>query len=89
VVLPERVDENWARGCDACRGRSLWCCHANHANEIDASVADACARLRASGTTVLNQSVLLRGVNDDVDALAALSERFVRLWGYPLLPAPA
>lgn len=75
VVLPERVDEElgaWLR-------RLPWpvavVLHTNHANEIDAGVADACARLRASGATVLNQSVLLRGVNDDVGALAALSER--------------
>ena len=75
VVLPERVDEElsaWLR-------RLPWpvavVLHANHANELDAAVADACARLRASGATLLNQSVLLRGVNDTVDALAALSER--------------
>lgn len=75
IVLPERVDEElcaWLR-------RLPWpvavVLHANHANEIDAAVADACARLHASGTRVLNQSVLLRGVNDDTDALAALSER--------------
>ncbi len=49
--------------------------HANHANEFDASVDAACARLRDAGATVLNQSVLLRGINDDADALAALSER--------------
>jgi predicted nucleic acid-binding protein len=49
--------------------------HANHANEIDAAVADACRALADAGATLLNQSVLLRGVNDDVDVLAALSER--------------
>ena len=49
--------------------------HANHANELDASVDAACAALREAGATLLNQSVLLRGVNDDADALANLSER--------------
>ncbi len=49
--------------------------HSNHANEIDASVQAACARLRASGATLLNQAVLLRGVNDSVAALADLSQR--------------
>ena len=75
VVLPERVDAElleWLR-------RLPWpvaiVLHANHANEIDASVADACARLRGAGTSLLNQSVLLRGVNDSVDALADLSAR--------------
>ncbi len=49
--------------------------HINHANEIDEAVIAACRRLSAAGVTLLNQSVLLRGVNDDVDTLAALSER--------------
>jgi len=49
--------------------------HANHANELDASVDAACAALRQAGVTLLNQSVLLRGINDDADALVTLSER--------------
>ncbi len=49
--------------------------HSNHANEIDDSVRAACARLRAAGATLLNQSVLLRGVNDSVSALSTLSQR--------------
>ena len=47
--------------------------HANHAAEIDDGVRVACAMLRDGGATLLNQSVLLRGVNDDADALVALS----------------
>ena len=75
VVLPERVDPAliaWLRGLPFGK---IVVVHANHANELDASVADACAALRAAGATVLNQSVLLRGVNDDVDTLRLLSER--------------
>ncbi|MCP1363617.1 EF-P beta-lysylation protein EpmB, partial [Halomonas sp. BBD45] len=49
--------------------------HINHPNELDAAVVDACTRLRGAGVTLLNQSVLLRGVNDDVETLAELSER--------------
>jgi L-lysine 2,3-aminomutase len=49
--------------------------HANHANELDASVDRALAGLREAGATLLNQAVLLRGVNDSVEALADLSER--------------
>ena len=49
--------------------------HANHANEFDPSVDAAMAALRATGATLLNQAVLLRGVNDSVEALAALCER--------------
>ena len=51
--------------------------HANHAAELDADVDAALARLRDAGATLLNQSVLLRGVNDDADALVALSERLI------------
>jgi L-lysine 2,3-aminomutase len=48
--------------------------HANHANEIDGDVRRALAALAATGATLLNQSVLLGGVNDEVDAMADLSE---------------
>ncbi len=49
--------------------------HANHGNELDDSVRSACAALRTAGVTLLNQSVLLRGVNDSVTALSDLSQR--------------
>jgi len=75
VVLPERVDAallDWLRGLPWPVAIVL---HANHANEFDASVDAALADLRANGATLLNQAVLLRGVNDSVDALADLCER--------------
>jgi EF-P beta-lysylation protein EpmB len=75
IVLPERVDAGllaWLRGLP-------WpvavVVHANHANEFDAVVDAAMAALRGTGATVLNQAVLLRGVNDSVEALADLCER--------------
>ena len=75
VVLPERVDEALAGWLARVPWPVTVVLHANHANEFDASVDAAAARLRAAGATLLNQAVLLRGVNDSVDALAALSER--------------
>ena len=73
VVLPSRVDAGlsaWLRGI----GKPVVIVlHVNHPNEIDADVRAACAGLRAAGATLLNQSVLLRGVNDDVDTLQNLS----------------
>jgi len=48
--------------------------HINHANEIDGELTAAVTRLRHAGVTVLNQSVLLAGINDGADRLAALSE---------------
>jgi KamA family protein len=51
--------------------------HANHPNEIDADVRAACAALKSAGVTLLNQSVLLEGVNDDVGVLERLSAALV------------
>lgn len=75
IVLPERVDEEllaWLRGLPWPLAIVV---HANHAHEFDAGVDEAMARLRGTGATVLNQAVLLRGVNDSVEALADLCER--------------
>lgn len=77
VVLPERIDAGFLRAWNAApRLQRVMVVHANHANEVRdaADVRDALAALRADGTTLLNQSVLLRGVNDSVPALANLSE---------------
>lgn len=75
VVLPERVDEPLLDWLGKTRLQKVVVLHINHANEIDEAVADACAKLRAAGATVLNQAVLLRDVNDSADAQARLSER--------------
>jgi EF-P beta-lysylation protein EpmB len=74
IVLPERVDAELVDWLARLPWPVAIVLHANHANELDASVADACTRLRAVGASLLNQSVLLRGVNDTVEALANLSE---------------
>lgn len=47
--------------------------HINHANEIDRELQAAMAQLRLAGVTLLNQSVLMRRINDDADTLVALS----------------
>jgi EF-P beta-lysylation protein EpmB len=73
VILPERVDTallDWLTGG---RLQPVVVLHANHARELDCTVAAAVARLRLAGVTVLNQAVLLAGVNDSVEALAELS----------------
>ena len=83
IVLPSRVDaglEAWLAGL---RWPVVIVMHANHAAELDATVQQALARLRKAGATLLNQSVLLRGVNDNVDALQALS---LRLFDCGVLP---
>ncbi len=75
VVLPERIDPGLLDWLERLPWPVVMVIHANHANEFDGDVDAALARLRRLEVTVLNQAVLLRGVNDSVDALAALSER--------------
>ncbi|HYG05819.1 MAG TPA: EF-P beta-lysylation protein EpmB [Stenotrophomonas sp.] len=75
VVLPERVDAELTDWLAALPWPVALVIHANHANEFDANVDAAMLRLREAGVQLLNQAVLLRGVNDEVDTLAALSER--------------
>lgn len=75
IVLPERVNDELLGWLGATRLKTAAVVHANHANEIDASVLAALAGLKASGAELLNQSVLLHGVNDSAEALMALSEK--------------
>ncbi|WP_022975451.1 EF-P beta-lysylation protein EpmB [Nevskia ramosa] len=77
VVLPERVDGALLRWLTASRLQKIIVLHANHGNEIDDSVIAACVALRSTGAQLLNQAVLLRGVNDTTDAQAELSERLL------------
>jgi L-lysine 2,3-aminomutase len=73
IVLPARVDQpllNWLRELP---WRSVIVLHANHPRELSADVRAALAALAASGATLLNQSVLLKGINDDAGTLAELS----------------
>lgn len=83
VVLPERIDAQLLNLLARCSRPVITVIHCNHAREIDDSVAAAVSALIDAGVTLLNQSVLLRGVNDSVDALAELS---VRLFDIGVLP---
>jgi EF-P beta-lysylation protein EpmB len=73
VVLPSRVDAGLSAWLRRVPWPVVFVLHANHANEIDETVRAACARLREHGVTLLNQTVLLKGVNDNADALVDLS----------------
>jgi len=75
VVLPERIDTAFIEWLEALPMQKVIVLHANHANEFDNGVDAACTRLRGADATLLNQSVLLKGINDDADTLVALSER--------------
>lgn len=75
IVLPERVDAGLVELLSATRLNTVLVVHCNHAREIDEDVDSAVLELRRAGTIVLNQSVLLSGVNDDADTLVELSRR--------------
>ncbi|HHO52722.1 MAG TPA: KamA family radical SAM protein [Deltaproteobacteria bacterium] len=82
ITFPERVTE--ALVSELAARRPVWVVvHCNHPRELSDEVDEALARLIDGGVPVLNQAVLLRGVNDDVEVLAALSEALVRRRVFP------
>ncbi len=75
VVIPERVTTELIQVLRGTRTVTSIVLHVNHPNEIAGSFVEALAALHRSGITMLNQSVLLAGVNDNVEALDELSQR--------------
>ena len=75
VVLPNRICDELLSWLSSSRLKPVVVIHCNHPQEIDNSVKEALARLRSAGVTVLNQAVLLRGINDDKRTLVELSEK--------------
>src|SRR5690606_26113493 len=82
-VLPERIDHELLSWLERLPMQKVVVVHANHPNEIDDTVASACADLSLAGVTLLNQSVLLRRVNDSIESLVDLSEQ---LFACSILP---
>jgi KamA family protein len=79
LMIPERVNDallGWLRGT---RLAPIMVIHANHAQELSGPVVNALARMSDAGVPLLNQAVLLKGINDDVDTLVDLCERLVDL----------
>lgn len=83
IVIPERVSEALIHWLTSTRLNPVVVVHCNHANEIDSAVVQAIQALRKAGVVVLNQSVLLRGVNDEANALIALSQRLFSAGALP------
>ncbi len=73
LVLPERIDDDFMQWFSALAIQKVMVIHANHANEFCTVTHAALTRLHQSGTLLLNQSVLLKGVNDSLESLATLS----------------
>ena len=74
IVIPKRINSELLSWLTRTRPKPVFVIHCNHPNELDDAVKDALQRLHGAGVTLLNQSVLLKGVNDNVDTLKQLSE---------------
>jgi KamA family protein len=83
IMIPERITERLGRLLATQPMTTVVVVHANHPQEIDDDVDDALAKLAGSATALLNQSVLLRGVNDDAATLAQLSRTLFRSGALP------
>ncbi len=78
VMIPSRISDDLLAWMTAIRLKVVMVTHINHTREIDQSVSDAIARLQRAGVTLLNQSVLLRAINDSAPVLADLSRNLFR-----------
>ena len=83
MVLPNRVTPQLCESLSDSRLQTVVVLHANHPHEVTDALAQAVAALRATGATVLNQSVLLKSVNDDADTLVTLSESLFAVGALP------
>jgi len=75
VVIPSRIDDQLLSWLGNTRLKPTVVMHINHANEIDSGLSLGIDRLKAIGITILNQSVLLKGINDSPQSLVCLSEK--------------
>jgi len=83
IVLPDRVTDQLLDILTESRLTPIVVVHSNHAAEVVADCEAALRRLVRAGVTVLNQAVLLRGINDSVDALVELSESLINVGVMP------
>jgi len=83
IVLPDRVTDELLELLTGTRLHCVVVVHANHAAELEHDCAESLRRLAQAGLMTLNQSVLLRGINDTVQSLGDLSERLIDLGVMP------
>jgi len=83
IFLPERITVEFLSWLGELNVNKVMVIHSNHANELDDSVGAALLSLRNSGVTLLNQAVLLKGINDSVEVLEALLQRLFSLQVLP------
>ena len=83
VVLPARITPELVTSLRKTHLQCVMVIHSNHPNELNHEVAQALELLHQAGITLLNQAVLLRGINDDAMVLKQLSQQ---LFAYHVLP---
>lgn len=74
VVIPSRINQEFIEWISALSIKPIMVLHINHSNEVSEALVQKCQLLTSAGVLLLNQSVILKGVNDSIDALEALSE---------------
>ena len=83
IVIPQRVTDALVDRLASSRLAVWIVVHTNHRQEIDRAVSESLVKLRRAGLSMLNQSVLLAGVNDNVEALVDLSKSLVDIGVQP------
>ena len=74
VVIPQRITPALVSALKNSRLKATMVLHINHPNEINTTLIEAIEPLRAARIPLFNQSVLLKGINDNANTLATLSE---------------
>ena len=83
IVLPARITSKLLETFTKHRLKPIFVVHCNHPNELDRDVGESLLKIRAANVTVLNQTVLLKGINNNSDTLATLSKQ---LFNHGVMP---
>ena len=83
IVMPSRITDEFIKCFTSTRLQSIMVMHCNHPNEIDSNVANAMQRLKQANITLLNQSVLLKDINDSASTLIELNNKLFNLGALP------
>ncbi|MCL4145635.1 UNVERIFIED_CONTAM: hypothetical protein GTU68_012597 [Idotea baltica] len=83
IVIPDRITGQCLHWLTSTRLLTSMVVHSNHPNELDDNVAQALKRLSQAGVTLLNQTVLLSGINNSIETLQQLSERLFQIGVLP------
>lgn len=83
IVLPSRITTDFCNKLSLIKKDLILVVHANHSNELNAEVKLACEKLKKANITLLNQTVLLKDINDNADQLCTLQEK---LFSFNIMP---